>query len=549
MKRVYKLFAAFIFIFYIASSLNAEVENKIQQVSLFKNGLGFFITEIECPKEKVFTVQQQAAPCLGTFWVSYPEKVKLETITSKEVVNEKSMPAISMIELLRANVGQEVLLFLDGEEESQVKGLITYFAENREPQPNTNPRYEAYSCVPPVQTANLMIVKTETGEMALNPAQVKQVKFSGKEIKRDFNNKEKAVQYEFTMAKACKGEKLGLSYLAKGITWTPSYIIDITDGNKATLSAKAMIVNELCDLNNVKVQFITGYPNLKFADIVSPIAKQETLLQFMQGLDRRENEPAAVGGALSNVMRQKRAMYEDNAKPNQPIDYGTAQTGVTAEDLFFYPQENVTLAKGQVAYLPLFSEAMEYKHIYEWKIPDYVNADEQYYYYNNRQQQAEPTETVWHCLRLENSTKIPWTTASVEITKDGFIIGQDILEYTPSKSKTTLKITQAANVKAEQLELETARKQDASQLYGNHYDLVTITGKLSIANHQDKAIIAEITKTISGDLKSSEPNAKVESLARGLNRMNPVRNLTWTIELAPNEKKELEYVYDVYVRR
>jgi hypothetical protein len=112
-----------------------------------------------------------------------------------------------------------------------------------------------------------------------------------------------------------------------------------------------------------------------------------------------------------------------------------------------------------------------------------------------------------------------------------------------------LKITQAANVKAEQLELETARKQDASQLYGNHYDLITVEGKLSVINRQDKAITLEISKILSGEVKSSEPQAKVESLARGLSRMNAVRKLTWTIELAPNENKQLSYVYDVYVRR
>lgn len=538
---------AVVFVLFFASSLQAVTQSKVQQVALFKNGLGFFISQLECPDEKVFAVEQTPAPSLGTFWVSYPQNAKLETIVAKDVFSEKPTQAISIPELLQANIGQEVLLFLDSKDDSPVKGVISYFAENREPPQNiAYPHYEAYNPFPPVQPAALIIVQTETGEMALNPAQVRQVKFTGSDIKRDFGKKEKAVQLEFTMAQNSPGEQLTLSYLAKGITWTPSYIIDITDPDQASISAKAMIVNEICDLNNVTLQLVTGYPNLKFADIISPIAKKETLQQFIQALGNEKE--SIMRGALAGNMMQNTAMYEMKSEVAKSVDYGTIQQGATAEDLFLYPRENINIAKGQVAYLPLFTESVDYKHIYEWKIPDYVNADERYYY-DNRQQKTEPVETVWHCLRLENSTKIPWTTASAEITKDGFIIGQDILNYTPSTTKTTLKITQAANIKAEQLELETARKLDASQLYGNHYDLVTITGKLSIANHQEKTVTVEITKTISGDVQSSEPNAAIESLARGLNRMNPVRNLTWTIELAPGESKQLDYVYDVYVRR
>jgi len=105
------------------------------------------------------------------------------------------------------------------------------------------------------------------------------------------------------------------------------------------------------------------------------------------------------------------------------------------------------------------------------------------------------------------------------------------------------------SVKAEQLELETERKRDAAQLYGRHYDLITVEGKLSVTNFQPKAITLEITKTLSGEVKSSQPKAKIEKQARGLRQMNAVLKLTWTIKLEPGEQKQLDYIYDVYVRR
>jgi hypothetical protein len=150
---------------------------------------------------------------------------------------------------------------------------------------------------------------------------------------------------------------------------------------------------------------------------------------------------------------------------------------------------------------------------------------------------------------MENNTKVPWTTAPAETVKDDLILGQDTLKYTPQKSKTTLRITKAVSVKAEQTELEIARKREAETFYGKYFDLITVDGKLSVSNFQQKAITLEITKTLSGEVKSSEPAAAIEKLARGLYRMNGIVNLIWTVELEAGECKELNYKYDVYVRR
>jgi len=99
------------------------------------------------------------------------------------------------------------------------------------------------------------------------------------------------------------------------------------------------------------------------------------------------------------------------------------------------------------------------------------------------------------------------------------------------------------------LELEAERKRDSARLCGHNYDLITVEGELSVTSFQQKAITLEITKILSGEVKSSEPEAKIEKLARGLSRMNGVIKLTWTIELEAGEHKQLGYVYEVYVRR
>jgi len=532
-----------------SSALN---DVSLKHVALFKNGLGFFICEVTCPdKADSFRITPPGAASHGSFWVSYPPKVKLESLVAKEIESEQIQDVISIPELLKANVGRAVQLYLSGKDEQMHEGVIKYFAEDRQ-QPTPDPygpgreihQNRNYGRQP--DQGSLMIFQTDDGEVAINPSNVRRVEFPGRP-RTTLTNKTKSTQFEVTMSAPAKGQKLNLYYLAKGITWAPSYMVDITDGENANLSAKTVVINEVCDLDDVTVSLVTGYPNLQFADIVSPLAMKENLAGFLQALTRGQSAKDSSRGIMSNVMRQEVGYRKGSSSP-MPA-YGSAETGKVAEDLFFYPTNKVQMKKGEIAYLPLFTEKVPYKHIYKWDIPDYVNYEDRYSYFRGRGQQDGPKEEVWHCLRMENNTKVPWTTAPAEIIKEGLILGQDTLNYCPVEGKTTLRITQAVGVKAEQLELEVERQRDAARLYGYHYDLVTVEGKLSVTNFQQKDITLEITKTLSGELKVSEPSAKVEKLARGLQRMNGVMNLTWTIELKPGEQKQLGYTYAVFVRR
>ncbi len=541
----------------VPETVKIQADVRLRQVALFKNGLGFFISEATCPAEKeTFSVIPSAAACHGSFWVSYPPKVKLESLIAKETDADISVKAVTISEALQANVGKRVKLWLSDKNDTEIEGVIKYFAENREPfkpdpyAPGTGQTIiddRRWNFTP----SRLMIIETDAGETAINPESVRRVDFLNSKTEKTFTSKSKSMQLDVKMSGPAKGQKLVISYLAKGITWAPSYTVDITDPEKAQISAKAEIINEACDINNVTIQLVTGFPHLQFADVVSPLAKKENLAQFLQALARGASEQGALG-SMSNVMTQQAIGYRRGAREDFAMPaYGAAQAGLTAEDLFFYPIEKVNLAKGCVGYFPLFTESVPYKHIYQWKIPDYVN-EEDSYRYDQRQdqgQEREKVEEVWHCLRLENASKVPWTTAPAETVKESFILSQDTLNYTPVKGEATLRITQAVSVKAEQIEIETDRKRDAAQLYGYHYDLVTVEGRLSVTNFQQKAIDLEITKILSGEVKSSQPQAKIEKLARGLKRMNGVMNLTWTIKLGAGEHKQLDYTYEVYVRR
>ena len=59
-----------------------ETKENIQQLTLFKNGLGFFNSTVTCPKKtSSFYITPDATFSYGTFWVAYNDDIKLKSIT------------------------------------------------------------------------------------------------------------------------------------------------------------------------------------------------------------------------------------------------------------------------------------------------------------------------------------------------------------------------------------------------------------------------------------------------------------------------------------
>ncbi len=538
----------------------SKVDEDIKQVALFKNGLGFLISEVDVPKgEKQISFTPCAAASHGTFWVSYDKDTEISSIVAKNTQADHKTEAITIQELIRANHGKRVNVYTSIEGKEKITGVIEYTGQQRPPlEPNpylpgvmVSQSSHGRRYYPADLNASLVIIRTEQGETALNPQQIQYMEILDGPMARMFDGKKESMSLDIELAKPGKARKLSISYLANGITWAPSYIIDISDANDARLSAKAVVINEICDLEDVTLQLVTGFPHLEFAGIISPLAKKADLAGFLMSLNADPTQQNRYRGmVVSNVsqpMSQSVAYKYDMELAVMP-EYGNAQQGKVSEDLFYYPIENVNLKLKETGYYPLFTETVPFKHIYQWHIDDFVDEYERYRHHRP-QQEKEPEQVVWHSIKLDNKSSVPWTTAPAEIIKDNLILGQDLMRYTPKDATATVKITRAIGVKAEQAELEQERQRDAAQLYGYHYDLITLEGTLSVANFQDKPLTIEIEKNLSGEVVSSNPEAEVETIATGLWKMNASRKLTWNLEMEPGEIKKITYSYKVYVRR
>jgi len=528
------------------------VQTHLKRVALFKNGFGFFVREGALSEaHKAVLLGPFAAPAHGTFWISTPSRAKLAAVIARQVMVPRKIEARTMYELLRANVGKSIVLGDYG----GLTGTILSFAPDRPPVRGPEPylmggQWREEVIYPP-GPGDFMLVDTPAGIVAVSPNNYSQVRFVSKDLNTTLLRDEPQAQLEATFASPASGDWLSVSYLARGITWAPSYLVDISDAKQARLSAKAEIINEGEDLDGTHVDLVTGFPNLEFADVLSPMSMKTNLAQFLQSL-------AAGPSRLDmSIMTQNVAGYAEGPAGGRGgggamggisvPGYGAAAAGQVAEDLFLYPIENVTLKKNETGYYPLFTQSVPYTEFYEWKVGDRVTPAGRYREW--QQDQPEPVETVWHSIRLTNNMAMPWTTAPAQLVREGQIIGQDTLRYTAPTAKVTVRITQAVNVRAEQTEIEAKRERDAVHMYGDSFDRITIDGTLRVANYTQELISLEITKELSGDVKETVPRAEDVTLARGLKAMNPTHELTWKIELKPGDGKEITYTYQALIRR
>ncbi len=203
-----------------------------------------------------------------------PGRAALSSVVAREVAASEEIQAREMAELLRANVGKSVTLYTSADPESAITGEVIAFAPDRTPRPvdpyATGQPSDARQTLPHGR-GQFILLQTDDGTLALDPYRVWSVQFADAEVAQSFLREIEQVQLVANLATPSRGDWLSVSYLAKGITWAPSYLIDISDPKQARLSAKALIINEAEDLDSAHVDLITGFPNLQFADILSPV--------------------------------------------------------------------------------------------------------------------------------------------------------------------------------------------------------------------------------------------------------------------------------------
>ena len=367
----------------------------------------FFEAGAELPKHAT-TIEfgQLPIPVHGTFWLAVPDGLDvrglftaMETVTTQRAVK-------SGLELLQANVGRAVRVTLAGDDEVIDGTILSVPAPV--PGNDSNPYMMGGAVTPNVtrtqsHAPQIVLLETASGVVGLSAGAIRHVEFPGlasAELATSLPATEELPSLRLELDAPSRGQTVGVSFLASGLTWAPSYRIDLSEPKIARFTAKAVVVNEVADLDGVQLDLVTGFPNVAFSAIRSPMAMGQTLEQFLSQLGR----PA--GGTMGGMFGQQailvnRADYSPVALPG--MDFGEPSEGASAEDLFFYPVNDVHLDWGETVTLPLFTADMPYEHVYTWHVSDKLDDNEQY----RRSDRDREAEEVWHSCRLINTLDMP----------------------------------------------------------------------------------------------------------------------------------------------
>ncbi len=487
---------------------------EVSAASLFKNGYAVVTRQatIDGPGEYVFDQLPQSV--LGTFWVTGTAGVKFSEVVSTHVEETTDQPLGSLDDILQANVGK-VLTF-------------TF----------TNDKVETGELVSAAGQVAVVKIATSAGTTvrALQKGAIRQVESQADLVwQRKVATRKRVIRMNL---QGPKDGKVVLLSLERGMTWAPNYAVELLDDKRLRLVGKATIFNDLAPIKNIELRLVTGFPNVPYLNIADPLAFPGDMNQWvnsLMGIGYREN--AKMAPPMANQVLAGRAFERmDAAFEPSPLP------GETSEDLFFYRQPNVTMNPGDRGYYILFGAESDYEHVYEWAIPDYVMNDN---YAGAGASQAD----IWHSVKFKNTANQPLTTGAAIVTKDGNILGQDMMTYTSAGGEANVRITKALDVKGEDFEEEVARDRDATQIRGGYYDKVRVKGTVELTNLKDKAIRLQVTKSVTGELIANSDAPKVRTLGKGLRAVNARHEIEWSVDLEPGKKRTLTYEYSVFVSR
>jgi len=407
--------------------------------------------------------------------------------------------------------------------------------------------------ITPIPNATLGTLWLAPGEVGTVMDEIVSYRYAA--LREDPNSHEKLPEVRSALRFKVKGATdktdLTLGYLEHGVGWTPSYMISLNADQTAQITMQAVVMNDAEDVSDAEVYFVVGVPNFAYSETPSPMGLQQNLLSFMKDAERRDGGnyrlySNAIAGQLSAVSES----VEVDAKAPSFAQTVSELTGAPEEDLFLYKRSGVTLDRGERATYNVFASTVNYEHVYEWEVvdPQRVDAYGNVIQNNPNAQDATVRSSIWHSIRLKNTTRFPWTSAPAMLISGIKPVSQDTLPYTPKDASSKLKVTIATDIRSSHEEKEVARQQSVQKRRGYEYDLVTVEGTLKLKNYKSKEVRVEVGKTLRGEVEAQSDEGKAVKLGEAIQTDNPLSRLTWKVPLKPGEERAVTYRYKIYVR-
>jgi len=503
----------------IASALLAPAADeltpaKIIDATLFKNGYAVVIRQVTVPSSGTVLVKDPPTAVLGTLWIYGDQGGQIKSVVATKSIEEteQTISVGSVAEALALNKGKVMdISWHDQQKWQTITGKV-------------------------LSVSNQLVVIEDSASGQSMFVQLSTIaSFKGNKDLVWTEVRKSKTETPVLRIQAAPGSKVNMMAMQAGMSWSPSYMIDISDDKKLKIVSKATIINDLGDMETITAKLVTGFPNISYLGQWDPLTAMMAV--YKSGGFGGGGAPSSAPMQNQSVMGRREAAADDVFGSFVP----STGEGFSGEDLFFLPLEKVLLKQGERGYYVLFQADSAYKHIYTLDLPG-SSAN------NGSQDFARTDLDIWHELEFDNNTKMPWTTGPALTVKNGQMLGQDELKYTTPGTKANVKITKALDIAAEAREEEIERERGVlKDRYNNPtYDLVTVKGTMELTNMKAGEVEMRIRKSIEGEIIEAAGTSNTFKSTRRLNQVNINSVMEWRPSLKRGEKKTFTYTYKVY---
>jgi len=318
-----------------------SVDSRITSIGLFKNGLAVVKRRVEVPMPGTYRVDDVPVPVHGTFWIESDAEI-IARLTERMV--EAPVGQSPTADFQEELVGKQVVIHFDRDvppASGTVVAIERPSGEAAWSRAYEQQRYGYWSYrsnSPQIFPVRYLVLETDSGRSYVDVTRMVHMRVTdpGGTVKR-----RKPVLLFDVVAEQKKPVVIEISYLSKGMAWAPSYRVDVSDPDELVIRQKAVIRNEMADVENAEIRLISGFPSVQFGHVVSPLSLQTTWSTFFQQLNRRIQSGHASPGQAAF----QQAIAYNRAAPLAGIDLSAVPSG-EGVDLHYQPIGRKTLAEG-----------------------------------------------------------------------------------------------------------------------------------------------------------------------------------------------------------
>jgi hypothetical protein len=579
---------------------------EIVEVSAFKDGHALILAKgnVVPGEDGWFHWREVPAPLIGGFYAFAAEKgVRLVSVRTQTLEEEETVPASGLVEFIEANRGKKATLVAeeaDGKTVSRGGTLVkvlrrewrervarptgrTVDAWGRVVDPGSRSRTGAVEVEETRRAGGrYLVLADDAGTELVEISRIRSLRVAGEAALSLTKKREvRVLSFRFAgdPARLKKPCPLAVVFLERGVRWIPDYRIDLGDDGKASLRLQGTVINDVHDLNDVKLNLVVGVPNFIMKDTLSPMAPREApaaLSRYFRPAHAGGSTPAFWNFASNSLMSQQVSFAGNGAARGGGS--GIEGSGVTADaaaDLFIYSVEGVTLGKGERAVVDVFRTEAAYVDRYVWNVAPLPPPELLRHINANRHREIAALRTaskVKHVVVLTNRSGQPWTTGPALLFRKGVFLAQELLTYTSAGNEVELPITVAVDVQGKKTEKEIDRKYNCLTLNNRNLSRVTYRGTLDVTNFRKGPVDLRIRRVVFGTASTASDGGKIHSAPlqeafedpallgySGWGRnpwfrwwngwpywwqhVNPVSVVEWRLALKPGEKKSVSYEY------